>query len=386
MSCGLPDRNRAPGANRGSGVGAGVGPWVCIHGSVSRLQATFAALLLLAACGVTAPPKQARFTVGPCEALAISGLENMSWRVAPSPLLEPGPRGAWDSVDALNPSVVRFQGRYLNLYSGFDGQTWSTGLATSADGLAWKKYAANPVFGPDRRWEGSYIAANGASLVRGDQILHWYQAGPRNETRIGFAHSADGVEWKHLSEPVLGYGPAGAWDEAALGDPYAISCGDWLYLYYLGQDRFGVQRLGVARSRDGVDWQKSHVNPILETGGAGAFDQRGLGEPAVFFADGAFWMIYVGRDAVEERRLGWARSEDGVHWEKVSRPGVIEGQQPWNAAVLCDPDVLVDEKPAVDPFWGRRQAVPGRKSQWPDRAAAAGTVRMRVTIAPGART
>jgi predicted GH43/DUF377 family glycosyl hydrolase len=298
--------------------------------------------VLAAGCGSRFEPKQARFTVGPCEALGVTGIEDASWRMAPRPLIERGPEGAWDSVDALNPSVVRFRDRYFNLYSGFNGETWSSGLATSPDGAVWEKHPGNPLFGPHHRWEGSYMAANGASLVRGDDLLHWYQAGPRNETRIGFAHSADGVGWERWSEPVLGYGPAGSWDEAALGDPYAIACGEWLYLYYLGQDRFGVQRLGVARSRDGVHWRKSHLNPLLETGGAGAFDERGLGEPAVFFADGAFWMIYVGRDAGERRRLGWARSEDGVAWAKASRPGVVEGEQDWNREVVCDPEVFVD--------------------------------------------
>jgi predicted GH43/DUF377 family glycosyl hydrolase len=299
-------------------------------------------LLLLSACGASVPPSQARFTVGPCEALAVSGIENLDWSIVPEPLLAPGVEGAWDGVDALNPSVVRFQGRYFNFYSGFDGQTWRTGLATSTDGRSWQKHGSDALFGPDHRWEGSYIAANGATLVRGDQVLHWYQAGPRNETRIGFGHSPDGIEWERYYEPVLGYGPSGSWDESALGDPYALACGDWIYLYYLGQNRFGVQRLGVARSRDGVHWQKSHLNPILETGGASAFDERGLGEPAVFFAEGAFWMVYVGRDEEEKRRLGWARSEDGVHWQKVSQPGVIEGRQPWNEAVLCDPELLVE--------------------------------------------
>ncbi len=299
--------------------------------------------LLLSGCGGSHPPVQARFAVGPCEALAVSAIEGSVWRTAAEPLLEPGPDGAWDSVDVLNPSVVRFGGRYLNFYSGFDGRTWSTGLATSDDGVSWEKHAGNPVFGPDRRWEGSYIAANGATLVRGDDLLHWYQAGPRNQTRIGFAHSRDGIAWEHLSEPVLRYGPAGAWDDSGLGDPFTLACGDWIYLYYLGQNRFGAQRLGVARSRDGVRWQKSHANPLLEPGGAGDFDERGLGEPAVFFAEGWFWMLYTGRDAEERRRLGWAQSRDGVSWRKVSRPGLIEGRQSWNAAVVCDPEVFIGQ-------------------------------------------
>jgi predicted GH43/DUF377 family glycosyl hydrolase len=308
----------------------------------SSAAASVSLAALLAACGPSFGPSQARFTVGPCEALAVSGIADTNWRIAPLPLLEPGPEGSWDSVDTLNPSVVRFQNRYLNLYSGFDGKTWSTGLATSSDGLVWRKHPNNPLLRPEQDWEEDYIAANGSTVVRGADLLHWYQAGPRNQTRIGFAHSADGMTWERWSAAVLDYGPVGSWDEAGLGDPYAIACGEWIYLYYLGQNRRGVQRLGLARSRDGVHWQKSHLNPLLEPGGAGEFDERGLGEPAVFFADGSFWMIYVGRDAGEQRRLGWARSDDGVIWQKTSRPGVIEGDQPWNQAVVCDPEILVD--------------------------------------------
>ena len=142
--------------------------------------------------------------------------------------------------------------------------------------------------------------------------------------------------------PVLESGPPGSWDESALGDPYVFACGSEYYLYYLGQNRLGVQRLGVARSLDGVVWQKSHLNPLLEPGGDGEFDERGLGEPAVFKTADAYWMIYVGRDSSEKRALGWARSPDGVVWEKVPSLGIIEGQQPWDAAVVCDPSVWFD--------------------------------------------
>ena len=310
--------------------------WLASSAAVSLLAA-------LLACDASSQPKQARFVVGPCEPLPVSGIADTRWRTSPIPLIEPGPEGSWDSVDALNPSVVRFEDHYLNLYSGFDGKTWSTGLATSIDGLAWKKHAANPVIRPQQPWEGAYIAANGATLARGGNLLHWYQAGPRNQTRIAFAHSADGVDWERWTEPVLDYGPSGSWDESGLGDPYALACEEWIYLYYLGQNRHGVQRLGVARSRDGVRWQKSHLNPLLEPGGPGEIDERGLGEPAVFFADGSFWMVYVGRDAGEKRRLAWARSEDGVQWRKTSRPGAIEGDQPWNEAVVCDPEIVVNQ-------------------------------------------
>ena len=41
-----------------------------------------------------------------------------------------------------------------------------------------------------------------------------------------------------------------------------------------------------------------------------------------------------------QRRLGLARSQDGVHWLKL--PSVFAGSQPWDAKVICDPTVLVE--------------------------------------------
>jgi hypothetical protein len=77
----------------------------------------------------------------------------------------------------------------------------------------------------------------------------------------------------------------------------------------------------------------------LELGGPGSFDENGLGEPAVWQSHGYYWMLYTGRDGNENRRLGLARSTDGVRWVKL--PAVFGGSQPWNSKVLCDPAVEV---------------------------------------------
>ncbi len=240
----------------------------------------------------------------------------------PDPVL---PRG--DARDVLNPSVV---GRDM-FYSEFDGRTWHTARARSEDGIRWTK--AGRVLSPDPRgWEGSYIAANGAALIFGNQTWYWYQAGPRGNFRIGLAR-----DWRKEARPVLEPGPYMSWDERAVADPYVIRIEPYFYLYYLGQDRAARQRLGVARSRDGLHWQKLRTNPILEPGGAGAFDENGVGEPAVWGSHGFYWMLYTGRDSGENRRLGLARSTDGVHWRKL--PAVFGGTAAWDAKVVCDPSV-----------------------------------------------
>jgi predicted GH43/DUF377 family glycosyl hydrolase len=153
--------------------------------------------------------------------------------------------------------------------------------------------------------------------------------------RIGLAR-----DWRKEPAPVLETGPRGAWDERGVADPYVIRIEPYFYMYYLGQDRARRQRLGLARSLDGIRWEKLRTNPLLELGAEGAFDENGLGEPAVWTARGFYWMLYTGRDLHENRRLGLARSTDGVHWKKLA--AVFAGAEAWNSKVICDPSV--DEK------------------------------------------
>jgi predicted GH43/DUF377 family glycosyl hydrolase len=287
-------------------------------------RASISAFLFLTGCGHYAdfrlPAPEAHEGGGPRAPFA--------WEELPEPVI---PRG--DSSDVLNPSVVRFQGAYWNFYSEFDGRTWHTAAATSPNGLAWTKLGH--VLSP-QDWEGSYIAANGSALVAGDEILYWYEAG--NPFRIALARSLDGKNWTRHGDPVVSPGPRGSFDERAVADPYVIRAGDHFYLFYLGQDRARRQSLGIARSADGVTWEKLRANPILEPGPPGAFDENGLGEPAVWTSGGQWWMLYTGRDKGERRRLGLAHSTDGVRWERVPN-FIVAGMNPWNKEVLCDPSV-----------------------------------------------
>jgi len=261
------------------------------------------------------------------------GDPGLSWVLdqRPDPVLQ---RGGFH--DVLNPSVARFRNGYLNLYSAFDGRGWQTRAADSRDGLAWRDRGT--VLSPDpKTWEAGYIAANGSLLLDRGRLWYWYQAGPRGAPRIGLARSYDAEYWRKEPAPVLEPGPYGSWDECGVADPYAIRVGAYFYLYYLGQDRARPtrQRIGVARSTDGLHWEKLRSNPVLELDG-----EAGLGEPAMWASHGFYWMLYTIRDFAENRRLGLARSTDGVHWRKL--PAAFAGAAAWNSKVLCDATVLVE--------------------------------------------
>ncbi len=232
------------------------------------------------------------------------------WEASPEPVLTRG-----NLSDVLNPSVIRYYGEFLNYYSEYDG-TWSTSVAASSDGIHWTKRGR--ILTPD--------AGNGSALVRGDKILYWYQTGSPVEIAL-------------VKTVVLKTGPRGSWDEIGVADPYVIERNGEFYMYYLGMDRARRQRLGVARSHDGVVWEKLISNPIMELGPSGAVDEVGLGEPAVWSSGGSYWMLYTGRARGEKRRIGLAKSPDGIVWTR--QPLVIEGTSDWDREVVCDPTVEV---------------------------------------------
>lgn len=293
-----------------------------------RLRCAALALVCLSACGRYDDFRLPTLQREPSQGTYV-------WEPQAVPVLSHGAKGEWDGVDALNPSVLKLGDKYLNFYSGFDGRTWHTGWAESPDGLKWKKLGK--LLSP-QGWEGNYWATNGTAVEFNKLIYYWYQAG--EPPRIALARSPDGKQFTRHAQPVMETGPRGSWDERGVADPYVVRFGSLLYMYYLGQDRARRQRLGVAKSADGITWTKLRSNPVLELGEYGAFDEYGLGEPAVWFANGSYWMLYTGRDRSENRRMGLARSQDGAKWEKVATP-VIAGSEEWNSRVVCDATVEV---------------------------------------------
>lgn len=302
-----------------------------------------AACLLLAGCG-----RYADFTLPPLNEATSAG--SYAFEERPAPVL---PRDGFS--DVLNPSVVRGPGGLLNFYSAFDGAVWRTSIAESADGFSWQSRGI--ALSPDpRTWEGSYIAANGSALSDGSGYWYWYQSGHREMPRIGLARSPDGRQWRKEPAPVLPPGPYMSWDERAVADPYVLRVAGYFYLYYLGQDRANPprQRIGLARSTDGIHWTKLRSNPILDLG-----SDLNAGEPAVWQSAGSYWMLFTVRERDETRYLQLARSPDGVHWS--IQPGQIHGAQPWDAKVMCDPTVLVDGAGVRVWFGGGDRASPDER-------------------------
>jgi predicted GH43/DUF377 family glycosyl hydrolase len=272
-----------------------------------------------------------------------------------APIMAHGAPGSWDSSDVLNPSVISFQGKLYNYFSGYDGKTWKTGIATSTDGKAWTLLANNPVLAPGGAWDTQYIAANGSAIVWQGRVYYFYQGRDANGvTEIGLATSSNGSTLTKENNPVFTVGTPGTWDSKAVGDPYVIEHDGKLIMYYLGMNELFVQRLGVAESDDGLHWSRFTENPILDVGAKGSFDENGLGEPSVIYNPPYFYMLYTGRAHDEVRDIGWAISGDGVHWKKMSLQGLFGSntRSNWNNKVICDTTLLRNEDGSISVWFG----------------------------------
>jgi predicted GH43/DUF377 family glycosyl hydrolase len=271
-------------------------------------------------------------------------------------LLE-GDENSWDSDDVLNPSVIQINQEYFNYYSGYDGNVWRTGLAISDDGKTWRKYSDLPVLDLSQdSWDKTYIAANGSAIYFNNEVYYYYHAidSTTGKSAIGLAISKDGYSFeKYGSKPVLTTSD-GAWNSSAVADPYVIEYDGKLYMYYLGENQLGVQKLGVAVSEDGINWKENSLNPIMDIGADGAFDDKGLGEPSVIYQAPYFYMLYTGRNANEQRNIGLAVSTDGVNWKKMNYQGIFtQGSSEWNSKVICDTTMLYNqEEDLIDVWYG----------------------------------
>ncbi len=250
-----------------------------------------------------------------------------------------GAKGAWDGVDDLNPSVIQFQGKLIDYYSGYDGSIWRTGYATSNDeGLTWDRLPW-PVVDLGG-WDTQYIAANGSAIVINGKVNYYFHGKAADgKQQIGVATSNDGKNFKLLPNPVVPAGVRGAWDDFAVADPFVMQVGSNFWMYYLTVSHDYKFHMGRAVSSDGLNWVKDK-DPLTFRGAEEAFDAGGAGEPSVVYISPYFYMFYMGSTTDHRHSLGWATSTDGLTWDKHGLL-IPDTQRPsWASAIMGDPTLM----------------------------------------------
>lgn len=232
--------------------------------------------------------------------------------------------------------------------------------ATSSDGIVWDKYEDNPVL--DVSYSGMWdsLGVETASILidstapAEEKYKMWYAGQYFNTYRyeIGYAYSADGINWIKYTEPVLPVGISTKWDNGFLEGPSLVKVDDMYKMWYCGYDAIpdgnstdGKANIGYAYSSDGINWTKYSDNPVLITG-ADSWDSIYVQDPHVIYADGIYQMWYGGgdNDVTYNQQVGYATSTDGINWTKSTlNPVLKKGESgDWDAILASFPSVIND--------------------------------------------
>ncbi len=190
----------------------------------------------------------------------------------------------------------------------------------------WKKYEGNPVLG------GEYGTCFDLSVLQDNGVYKmWFSWRPKK--CIAYSESKDGLHWSPPVE-VLKPNPQSSWDRDELNRPTVIKVNDEYKMWYSGQMQpyrnEGMSSIGYAVSKDGLTWQRFTTPAIVPDQ---PWEMKAIMCPHVMYDERTqqYRMWYSGGGNHEPDSIGYAYSEDGVHWTKHTQNPVLEKNPdaPW---------------------------------------------------------
>lgn len=142
------------------------------------------------------------------------------------------------------------------------------GYATSKDGVHFTRVSRTPVMVPEFDFEKESVMN---PYVRWDAKRGvwrmWYAAGETYEPNVlCYAESKNGLTWKKWDRnPMFGGAGGITWDRDRVGacEVYPLPDGRWA-MFYIGYSDIDTARIGCAISKDGLtDWKRLDANPLV---------------------------------------------------------------------------------------------------------------------------
>jgi predicted GH43/DUF377 family glycosyl hydrolase len=237
------------------------------------------------------------FSWRPKKSIALTeSQDGITWSV-PTIVLSGVDASDWEE-DVNRPIVVRRKDEYHMWYTGQAKGRSSIGYARSSDGLKWLRIQKQPVLTPSEKWEG--VALMVPHVIWESSAHHWrmwYSGGEQYEPNaIGVATSADGMNWqKYASNPVLVSNPSQAWEKDRVTAAQVIQHNGFYYAFYIGFRDIDHAQIGLARSRDGLtNWVRHSANPIISPT-PGGWDADACYKPFALQIDDDWFLWYNGR-------------------------------------------------------------------------------------------
>lgn len=295
-----------------------------------------------------------------------------------NPVLVPGKPGSWDDYYVFCCFILEYDDTVYLYYTGYSKTgNRALGLAISADGYHFIKYPGNPILTGDQKGYDAFGIGQ-AEILKEDSLwvlffngreIAGYGSGPS----FGRAISDRLIgPWTRSEEPVMTSGRKGEWDSdfIAIGSVLEMDNGSYMMYYGGGEDLVSFTNIyiGMATSEDGIVWKKynnpetmqhpfADSDPVIFTGKPGEWDHDIVLAGPVLPISSGFETYYYGSvtpktedDIWEAGSIGYATSEDGIHWEKYKNNPVYSVEDdPYyfkmlkKEAIIHDPRILVKD-------------------------------------------
>lgn len=231
-----------------------------------------------------------------------------NWEKSNKLILPSGPPGSWDEQITSATAIFEETDGWKILYSTISG---GIGLATGKTLFSLTKYSGNPVFSGDGKGWNSWTVH--PELVKnGSTYYLFFDARNHSSTLgqggIGLATSKDLVDWQLVGDrPILKWSAAD-WEKEDVGYPSVERVGDQWIMAYVGYDGAGspwVHSIGLARSANLIRWVKDQDNPVLTPRkGTSSWDSNSVHEPSIHYVSGKLIMFYAGNTKPGNSRIG----------------------------------------------------------------------------------
>jgi sucrose-6-phosphate hydrolase SacC (GH32 family) len=228
------------------------------------------------------------------------------------------PEGEYEKKGLCAPCALVINNQVNLFYQSYgNGSKDAVCHAVSVDGIHFKRNPTNPIFHPTGSWNCGRAIDAEVYRFKDKYLLFFATRDPDYKIQIQGVASApvntnfNRDQWTQLTDaPILK--PEYPWEGACIEAAAVVQKGELLYMFYAGAYNNNPQQVGLARSSDGVKWEKQSNKPFLTNGDPGEWNSSESGHPHLFKdEDGRTYLFYQGNN---DNGKTWFISNKEVKW------------------------------------------------------------------------
>lgn len=254
-------------------------------------------------------------------AIGVAESKNLkSW----NPIGEITPQAEYEAKGLCAPgALVRNDTVHLFYQTYGNGPKDAICHAWSTDGVNFTRNETNPIYSPTGAWTCGRAIDAEVIFFNNQYFLYYASRTPDYVTQItGVAVAPAGTdfsrqEWKSPVDKAI-LAPVYPWEEHCIEGASVVQMGDELFMFYAGAYNNRPQQIGVARSKDGLNWERLSNKPFLPNGDPGTWNSCESGHPHIFkTSTGKTYLFFQGNN--DYGRTWWLSNVE-VFWNKKGMP------------------------------------------------------------------